>query len=191
MDPPKDGGHQALEAIDRTLHNIMEEASEKFPELNFAVHTYPPYKDGSVTGQVDISGFDTAKFDSDDWYQFFQRMAEYESWPVAHGQASKDEGERKHGGFWFSNEMTFNVKDNRAWRDLETRYERYKGAWKTSTHWRRTREANLSIVDVALWGEGKAASIPELLQQRKYGHRVQSYALRLFWSPNGNRPNWR
>jgi hypothetical protein len=176
---------QALTEIDQTLTSFAEEFGAHFPKLSFDAKTYPPYADGSVAGQVNISGFEG--FDKADWYEFFTTIGGFASWPVAHGQGR--DGERNFGGFWFSVEMRFNVPKRKSLKGMDDRYQRYKGAWQTSTYWRRTREANLAIVDVSLWGKKEPASIPELLENS--GYSVEHLALRLFWSEDGNRPNWR
>jgi hypothetical protein len=186
---PKDSD-AALENVDRALSDVSESFSGLFPELSFDVRSYPPYKDGSVSGQVVISG-NFEGYKEEDWRKLLMSISGEGLWPVAHKQTS-DTDKRTNGGFWFSAEFRFDVPDGRAWRALESRYDRYAGGWKTSTNWRHSRQSNLALFDSAFWGTQKGAmSIPGLLQQEKFDYKVQQVALKLVWTPDGRQPEWK
>jgi hypothetical protein len=187
---PKDSD-DALAAVDGALSDVQESFAEIFPELAFDVRSYPPYKDGSVSGQVVISG-NFEGYTEEDWRKLLLSISGEKLWPVAHKQAAVDIDTRSNGGFWFSTEFRFNVPDNRAWRALELRYDRYAGGWKTSTNWRHSRQSNMALFDTAFWGTQQGAkSIPGLLQQKEFGYSVQQVALKLVWTPDGRKPEWK
>lgn len=141
-----------------------------------------------MSGQVVISG-EFSSYKDEDWRRLLMSMADEKLWPVAHKQTAKDSDDRSNGGFWFSSELRFNVPDGRAWRALEQRYDRYSGGWRTSTHWRHSRQSNLSLFDTAFWSKEK--SIPGLLQQDKYSYEVKQVVLKLVWTPDGRKPEWK
>lgn len=180
----------ALSSVDGALSDVLESFSDIFPELSFDVRSYPPYKDGSVSGQVVVSG-NFSDYSEQDWRKLLLTMSGEQYWPVAHKQTA-DVGERVNGGFWFSTELRFDVPDNRAWHALQERYDRYQGGWKTSTNWRHSRSANLSLFDTAFWGTQKEGmSIPGLLQQKEFGYTVNQVVLKLVWTPDGGKPGWK
>lgn len=176
------GSDDALTAVDNVLTDFESAMAEE--GIGLKVSSRPPHADGSVSGHAVLTDFED--FDDEDWKETLFRLSNFSGWPFAHGQTGED---RRNGAYWVSVVLRFNVPDGRKWRELEKRYERSRGAWETSTHWRHGRRANGAILDLASAGGGE--SVPSLLEQKKYGYKVESVTLKIVWTPDGRKPQWR
>lgn len=165
----------------------MERYTTEHPELAFSVDT-TLNKDDSTDGDITITGVDA--LEPRDFHKLLLQLSDPDNkWPFAKGQTGED---RDYGAFWFSVAFDFTVPDNRKWRYLEDHYKRLKGhVWQTSTYWRHSSEGNLTLIDAASWGKQHNKSIPELMGQEKFGYKVKQIKLRLVWTPDGEKPNWR